>query len=254
MTRAAAVLAGVLVAACGGSPARTAPADSVGGTISVFAAASLTAAFNDEGRAFQAEHPTAPVQFNFAGSAALAAQILQGAPADVFASADLPNMQRVVDAGAAAGSPRTFASNRLQIVVAPGNPKGVKGLADLAKPGLVVVLCAPQVPCGSYAGQALARAGVKVTARSQEQDVNAVVSKIALGEADAGIVYVTDVRAAGARVQGVDIADEQNVVATYPVASLKAGPNSSGARAFIDFLLSDRGQGILAGYGFEKPR
>ncbi len=250
-------LLALALAACGGAPSAAASpaatADTVAGAVNVFAAASLGAAFKDAGAAFQARHPKASVQFNFAGSAALATQIGQGAPADVFASADMPNMQKAVDAGSVSGEARSFAANKLQIVVAPGNPKAIKGLADLGNPSTVVVLCAPAVPCGNYAGQALAKAGVKVTPRSQEQDVSAVVSKVALGEADAGIVYVTDVRAAASKVQGVDILDDQNVLATYPVAVVKGGANPAGGRAFIDFLLAPAGQGILANYGFSKP-
>lgn len=219
----------------------------------MFAAASLTAALKDEGTAFHSRHPQSSVELNFGGSTALATQINQGAAADVFAAADVANMQKVVVAGNASSTPRNFASNRLQIVVRAGNPKRIKGLADLTNPETVVVLCAPAVPCGNYAQQALAKAGVKVTPKSHEQDVNAVVSKVSLGEADAGIVYVTDVRSAGARVQGVAIPDDQNVLATYPVAGVKGGSNPAGGQAFIDFLLGDRGQDVLANYGFAKP-
>lgn len=243
----------LITCGCGGLAAAPASTDPASGALDVFAAASLTSAFNEAGAAFHAAHPKASVRFNFAGSAALAAQIDEGAPADVFASADAPNMQKVVAGGATLSVPRTFATNRLEIVVAAGNPRGIRGLADLANPALVVVLCAPAVPCGNYAGQALAAAGVKVAARSQEQDVNAVVTKVALGEADAGIVYVTDVRAGGSRVQGVEIPDSQNVVASYPVAALRGGSNARGGQAFVDFLLSAAGQGILGRYGFAKP-
>ena len=168
------------------------------------------------------------VTFNFAGSASLVTSINNGAPADVFASADTPNMDKVVNAGNATSSPANFATNKLQIVVPAGNPKGIKGLSDLANPGTVVILCAPAVPCGNYANQALTKAAVKVTPKSQEQDVNAVVSKVSLGEADAGIVYVTDVKSAGAKVQGVDIPDDQNVIASYPMATIKGGANPKG--------------------------
>jgi molybdate transport system substrate-binding protein len=249
-------LAGTLLVACGSTPPTSANStsspESVVGTISVFAAASLTAAFKDEGAAFQRKHPNASVMFNFAGSALLVTSINNGAPADVFASADAPNMEKVVNAGNVSGQPANLATNKLQIVVSAGNPKGIKGLSDLANPGTVVILCAPVVPCGNYANQALSKAAVKVTPRSQEQDVNAVVSKVSLGEADAGIVYVTDVKAAGAKVQGVDIPDEQNVIATYPIATVKGGANPTGGYAFIDFLLSSPGQAILANYGFSK--
>jgi molybdate transport system substrate-binding protein len=158
-----------------------------------------------------------------------------------------------VTAGNTISQPANFASNKLQIVVGAGIPKGIKGLPDLANPATVVVLCAPAVPCGNYANQALTKAGVKVTPKSQEQDVNAVITKVSTGEADAGIVYVTDVKAAGTKVQGVDIPDDQNVIAQYPIATVKGGSNPTSGQAFIDFLLSAPGQAILANYGFTKP-
>lgn len=247
-------LAFLAVTACGGVAARPAASPSaVSGTINVFAAASLTDAFKEIGASFQKANPAATVQLNFGGSAALVTQITQGAPADVFASADQPNMQKAADAGVLVGPPQVFAGNRLQIVVPAGNPKGIRGLADLANPSLAVVLCAPAVPCGNYAGQALAKAGVKVTAKSQEQDVKSVISKVSLGEADAGIVYVTDVKAAGSRVQAIDIPDDQNVPATYPVAVVKDGPNTAGGKAFVDYLLGATAQATLVRYGFTKP-
>jgi molybdate transport system substrate-binding protein len=256
MKRVLTALAAIFLVSCGSTPgpaaAPTATPDTISGAINVFAAASLTAAFKDEGTAFQTKHPNATVTFNFAGSTSLVTSINNGAPADVFASADQPNMDKVVNAGNASSSPANFATNKLQIVVPPGNPKGIKGLADLANPGTVVILCAPAVPCGNYANQALSKAGVKVTPKSQEQDVNAVVSKVSLGEADAGIVYVTDVKAAGAKVAGVDIPDAQNVIASYPMATVKGGPNPKGGAAFIDFVLSLPGQALLANYGFSK--
>lgn len=249
-----------MATACGGvaaQPAATPSPDPVARGIGVFAAASLTDAFNAEGEAFARRHPAARAKFNFLGSSALATQINEGAPADVFASADLPNMQRVAAAGNVDAASRIFASNRLQIVVGAGNPRAIKGLADLARPGVVAVLCAPQVPCGGYASQALRKAGVKVTPASQEQDVKGVVTKVALGEADAGIVYVTDVRAGGARVSGVDIPDDQNVVAQYPIALVKSAGNPAanpiGGRAFIDFILSREGQDVLKSFGFAPP-
>jgi molybdate transport system substrate-binding protein len=256
MKRVLTALAAMFVASCGSTPgpaaAPTATPDTVTGTINVFAAASLTAAFKDEGTAFQTKHPNATVTLNFAGSASLVTSINNGAPADVFASADTPNMDKVVKAGNATSSPANFATNKLQIVVPAGNPKGIKGLSDLANPATVVILCAPAVPCGNYANQALTKAAVKVTPKSQEQDVNAVLSKVSLGEADAGIVYVTDIKSAGAKVQGVDIPDDQNVIAAYPMATVKGGANPKGGLAFIDFVLSTAGQVILANYGFSK--
>lgn len=248
----AAVIAGVLLAACGSSspaPAATGPS----GSITVLAAASLTAALTKIGTDFQSKHPGTTVHFSFAGSATLAAQVQQGAQADVFASADQPNMQKLVDAGLVQGSPSTFARNRLEIVVGAGNPKHITGLSDLAQPGLLVVLCAAAVPCGRYALQALHQAGVTVHPASLETDVKAVTSKVALGEADTGIVYVTDVRAAGAAVQGVDIPNNLNVMATYPAVVLKDSPNAALARAFVDYLDSPAGQRTLRRYGFLGP-
>ena len=209
----------------------------------MFAAASLTDAFKAEAAAFHGGR----VQLNFGGSSTLAAQITQGAPADVFASADQASMQRVVDAGDATAR-AVFATNRLQLVVGPGNPKGIHSLADLARPGLVIVLCAPAVPCGAYAAQALGKAGVTVHPASQEQDVKAVLTKVELGEADAGIVYETDVRAAGRAAAGIDIPAGENVIADYPIALLKGA--SRAAAEFVDFVRSPDGQRILAGFGF----
>jgi molybdate transport system substrate-binding protein len=245
------VLAILLVTACGAAPATGPTAGPVSGQLTVLAAASLTDAFRDEGQAFAKEHPGTEVQFSFAGSSALATQIQQGAPADVFASADQQNLDKV--AGQVAGAQRVFAANRLQIAVAPGNPRHINSLAGLVRSDVVTVLCAPQVPCGAYALQAFKKAGVVVTPRSQETDVRAVLTKIATGEADAGVVYATDVKSSGGKVEGVDIPDAQNVAATYPVAVLKGASNPHAAEAFIDFLVSTGGQAILTRYGFQKP-
>jgi molybdate transport system substrate-binding protein len=246
---------GLVAAACSPSPSPTPPQG--GGeqprAVTVFAAASLTAAFQSIGSAVVGANPRLQAEFNFAGSSTLVAQILEGAPADVFASADQPNMQKLVDGGLLSGSPRVFATNRLEIVVPAGNPKGITGLRDLARHGLAVVLCGPAVPCGRYAAQALQRAGVSVVPASQETDVKAVVSKVALGEADAGIGYVTDVKAGGVKVQGIVIPDNQNVVAAYPIAVVKATHDGGAARAFVDFVLSPQGQRVLASFGFGGP-
>src|SRR5205823_7885259 len=201
---------------------------------------------------FQRLHPAATVHFNFAGSPTLVTQITEGAEADVFASADQANMDRVTGAGLNSGSARVFARNKLEIVVEKGNPKHVSGLADLSRPGLLVVLTGPTVPAGKYAGQALQAAGVHVTPVSQEVDVKFVVSKVALGEADAGIVYVTDVKAAGSTVDGIAIPDQYNVVASYPAVVLKGAANPVAARAFLDYLLG-AGQANLASFGFAAP-
>jgi molybdate transport system substrate-binding protein len=239
------------LAGCGGGVGTTSPsATPLSGTISVFAAASLTAAFNALGASFQGANPGLGVRFNYAGTPTLVTQIEQGAPADVFASADTPNMDRLKGDGFTTGKVRVFAHNKLEIVVAPGNPKRIAGLSDLAKPGVIYITEAPTVPAGKYALQALRMAGVTVTPKSLETDVKSVVSKIELGEADAGIVYTTDVTAAGSKVQGVPIPDADNVVATYPIVAVKAGANATAAAAFIAFVLSAAGQSKLQSFGF----
>jgi molybdate transport system substrate-binding protein len=250
-TRTAAVLAAaaLVLAACGGGSGGGAGSGSPG-ELKVFAAASLTAAFTKIGEDFTAANGGTRVTFNFAGSQALATQIQQGAPADVFASADTTNMDKVKDL---VGTPQDFASNLLAIVVEEGNPKAVKGLDDLANPDLKVVLAAPDVPAGRYAAQILGKAGVTVKPVSQEDNVKAVVTKVSLGEADAGIVYVSDVTAGGGKVEGVAIPKDQNVLATYPIATVKASRAQEGAQAFVDLVLSDRGQQVLKRYGFLPP-
>ena len=246
----------LLLGACGSSGASSpsgSPGQAPGGNLTVLAAASLTDAFKAEAARFQRDHPPVQVKFSFAGSSTLASQVQQGAPADDFASADEANMKKVQDPGLLLGAPVIFATNRLQIVVAPGNPKHIIGLAGLAGAGVAVDLCQPAVPCGTYAAQALGKAGATVKPVSQETDVKGVVIKVELGEADAGIVYATDVMAAGSKVTGIDIPDDQNVVARYPVAVLKVSTNAAAARAFNDFILSSDGQAILRGYGFSAP-
>lgn len=223
------------------------------GTLNVFAAASLTASFRTLGAAFEASHPGTKVAFNFAGSPTLVQQIREGAPADVFASADEANMQKLVDAGEVGETPQVFAQNLLQIAVAKGNPHDIAGLADLAKPGLIVVLCGETVPCGRYALEAFAKAGIKPPAGSREVDVKSVVSKVTLGEADAGIVYVTDVRAAGDKIEGVGLASTHNVTARYPIVALRTAAHAAAARDFVAFVLSDAGASTLESYGFRKP-
>ena len=223
------------------------------GDVTVFAAASLTAAFTELGEAFTAENPGADVTFNFAASSELVAQIVEGAPADVFASADASNMAKLTDADLTATVAEVFASNLMEIIVGPGNPAGITGVADLANENLIVVVCAPEVPCGQYAEQVFHAAGVTVTPKSLEENVKAVVSKVSLGEADAGVVYQTDVTAAGDKASGVDIPADINVVAQYPIAVTKEAPNVEGARAFIAFVQSERGQEIIATYGFLAP-
>lgn len=241
----------VSVAACGGddAPATSTPE----GPLTVFAAASLTESFTALAEAFTEEHPDVSVTTNFAASSELVTQITQGAPADVYAAADEANMRRLVDADEADGEPVPFATNRLQIIVEAGNPLGIERLDDLADPDLVFVTAAPEVPIGRYASEVLDAAGVTVTPRSLEENVRGVVGKVVLGEADAGIVYATDVLAAGDRAAGVDIPDELGVVARYPIAVTAASANPVTARAFVDFVTSDAGQSILAELGFGPP-
>jgi molybdate transport system substrate-binding protein len=223
------------------------------GTVVVFAAASLTEAYTEIGAAFSAAHPDLDVTFDFASSAELVAQIDEGAPADVFASADQANMDRLVATGGTAGVPQVFATNSLQIIVEAGNPKGITTVADLARDDVVVLTCAPEVPIGRYAAQVLSRAGVAVEPASLEENVKGIVAKVTIGEADAGIVYRTDVIAAGDAAEGVDIPPDLNVTATYPVVVTKDAANPVGARAFVDFLLGPQGQDILARHGFGSP-
>src|SRR5256884_2469511 len=191
------------------------------------------------------------VSYSYAGTQTLTSQLTQGAQADVFASADAAHMTTLQNAGLIAGTSKVFARNRLEIAVAKGNPKGIHGLADLARSGLVVVLADPSVPAGKYAQQALAKAGVTVKPASLELQVTAVLSKVAVGEADAGIVYVSDVVTSG-KVDGVAIPDSQNVIAAYPIATLKDAQNKGAATDFIGFVLSPDGQSILKASGFES--
>jgi molybdate transport system substrate-binding protein len=179
-----------------------------------------------------------------------AGQILQGAPVDVFASADQANMAKLVDGGQASGTPVVFAKNTMAIIVAPGNPKGITTLADLSNPDLVVVLGAPEVPAGQYAATVLENAGVAVTPKSFESSVQAVVTKVTAGEADAGIVFATDVKAAGSNAAGVEIPADVNVIAEYPIVMTTSSTNQSLATAFINFVMSPAGQKILADAGF----
>jgi molybdate transport system substrate-binding protein len=251
--RFAPVVAAVLLAACGssGGNASTSPSASpLNGTVAVFAAASLTDAFNALGTSFHGANSGVTTKFNFAGTPTLVTQIEQGAPADVFASADITNMDKLTADGFTTGTSQVFARNKLEIVLAPGNPKGITGLADLAKPGVIYITEAPTVPAGKYALQALKLAGVTVTPKSLETDVKSVVGKIELGEADAGIVYTTDVTAAGSKVTGVPIPDAHNVIATYPIVAVKTTTNAAAANAFIAYVVSAAGQAKLQSYGF----
>lgn len=229
-----------------GSPA-------LSGSLNVFAAASLTGAFGSAGRTLQAAHPSLRITYDFAGSNTLVTQIEQGAPADVFASADVANMNRLVRDGLVA-TPVTFARNRLEIAVAPGNPKHISGLADLARPGVSVVLPAEGVPAGDYARQVLTRLHLSVTPRSLETDVKSAIAKVVAGEADATVVYVTDVRAAGSSVTGIDIPDPVQPDITYPIAVVRSSHHQAAARAFVASAVSGTVQDALESAGFLQPR
>lgn len=245
-------VAGILLAvlASADAPARAEDTDAPR-EVAVFAAASLSDAFRDIAAVLRETHPRTAVTFNFAGSSTLATQIVEGAPADVFAAADEASMQTLVAAGAVKAPVRIFATNRLAIVVPRGNPQRIASLADLTRPGLTIALAAPQVPAGRYAAEAFAKAGLAVPAASQEVDVRAVLTRVAMDEADAGIVYVTDARAAGDRVALVPIPDAHNVIARYPIAALASRGNDG--QAFVDGVLSAAGQAILARFGFLPP-
>ena len=214
----------------------------------MFAAASLTDAFEEIATAF-ADGEDVDVELNFLASSDLAAQIIEGAPADVFASADEASMARITHGGLAE-APVVFAENRMSIAVQSGNPKGIQSLGDLEDPELVVVLCNEECPAGDYAGEILDDAAVAIEPDSLEADVRGVLMRVGLGEADAGIVYATDV-AADPSVEGVDIPEEHNVVATYPIAALKAAHGD--ARVFVDFVQSEPARRILGEYGFGVP-
>lgn len=246
----------VLIAAsvgCGGDDAGRPVGGGPSGPITVLAASSLTDAFDALAAAFEDRYPEAAVVVSYAASSELATQVIEGAPADVYASADQANMDRVVEAEALAGEPVAFATNRLQIIVESGNPLGISSLDDLARPDVLFVTTAPEVPIGRYTVEVLDAAGVSVTPRSYEENVRAVVGKVMLGEADAGIVYATDVRAAGDRAAGVDIPDDVNVLAPYPIAVTSSSANAVTAEAFVEFVTSDAGLELLGEYGFGAP-
>lgn len=222
------------------------------GTITVFAASSLQEAFTTLGHQFERGHPGSTVTFDFDASSTLAEQITQGAPADVFASASPTNMEQVAKTGDA-GSPANFVSNVMEVAVPPDNPAGIRRISDLAKAGVKVALCAPEVPCGAVAHEVFNNAGIRVNATTLEPDVKSTLTKVELGEVDAGMVYVTDVRAAGSKVKGVRIPDNVNASTDYPIAALPTGPNPEGGKAFVRYVLSPAGARVLSADGFRKP-
>jgi molybdate transport system substrate-binding protein len=255
--------ASVLLAGCGatsgadvvapstaGSQAASDPAAT--GQITVFAAASLSEVFTTLGAQFEQANPGTTIAFSFGASSTLALQITQGAPADVFASASGTNMDTVVSAKAADTS-TAFAKNVMEIAVPPDNPAHVATLADLAKHGVKVALCLPDVPCGAVAAKVFTNAGIAVTAVTLEADVKATLTKVELGEVDAGVVYVTDVRAAGGKVAGITIPADVNASTSYPIAALTASKNPQLATAFVEYVLSPQGQSALTAAGFQKP-
>lgn len=242
---------GLTACASGDSePSSTPSSDAIGGEVTVFAAASLTEAFTEIGEGFEAAYPDASVQFSFAGSTTLAQQIIQGAPAGVYASANVAQMQKVVDADLVVGEPTVFVQNKLQIVVPKGNPANVEGLSDFGNKELKIAICAEEVPCGAAAREAFAAAGITPSADTLEQDVKAVLTKVALGEADAGLVYVTDVASAGGDVKGIDFPEADQAVNNYPIVVLKDAPNPATANAFMAYVLSPDGQAVLKEFGF----
>ena len=221
-------------------------------TLTVYAAASLTASFEELEKQFEDAHPEVDVKLDLDGSSALVARISEGAEADVFASADTANMDKLVEADLADGDPSEFATNTLMIAVPPGNPAGVTGLADLAKDGLNLVLCQPEVPCGSAAHQIADGAGVELKPVSEVENVKQVLSAVEEGEADAGLVYVTDVTDAGDKVEGIEFDEADTVVNHYPIVAVEGSKNADVAREWIDFVLGD-GQSVLEAAGFGPP-
>lgn len=252
-----------LLAGCGGSDTADTTSNSsstsnsadsaLTGDLTVFAAASLKATFTELGEQFEAANPGTNVEFSFAGSSDLVTQLTQGAPADVFASADTANMTKAVDAGLIDGTPVNFATNTLTIVTAPGNPKNITSFADLADPANLTVVCAPQVPCGSAAKKIEDATGTTIPAVSEESAVTDVLGKVTSGQADAGLVYVTDASGAGSAVTAVPFAESSGAVNTYPIAELKSSENAVAAAAFVDLVTGDQGRKVLADAGFAQP-
>jgi molybdate transport system substrate-binding protein len=219
----------------------------------VFAAASLKSTFSTLGQQFESAHPGTTVTFSFAGSADLVSQLQQGAPADVFASADTATMTKATAADLVAGTPRDFATNTLEIAVPPDNPARIGSFADLARPGVELVVCAPAVPCGAAAQKVEAATGVALKPVSEENAVTDVLTKVETGEADAGLVYTTDVKGAGDKVRGVTFPEARSAVNTYPIATLRASRNADLAQQFTALVTGRAGQQVLADAGFARP-
>ncbi|MFD8048792.1 molybdate ABC transporter substrate-binding protein [Streptomyces chartreusis] len=235
------------------SSASASASDKLSGEVTVFAAASLKESFTTLGKEFEKEHPGTKVTFSFGGSDALAASITGGAPADVFASASPKTMKIVTDAGDAAGTPATFVRNQLEIATLPGNPDKIASLKDLTKSDLKVVLCDKTVPCGAAAEKAIEAGKLKLTPVSYEEDVKSALNKVVLKEADAAVVYKTDVKAAGDKVEGVEFPESADAINDYPITVLKESQNSDAAKAFIALVQSADGQKVLSEAGFLQP-
>jgi molybdate transport system substrate-binding protein len=259
----AAGLAVLTAAGCSSSPSgsssttppsttSSAPASASTTSITVFAAASLQGTFTQLGKQFDAAHPGDTVKFNFGPSSGLATDITNGAPADVFASAAPKNMDTVVAAGDATG-PKDFAKNEMEVAVPPSNPAKVTSVTDLAKSSTKVALCQPQVPCGAVAAEVFKNASLTVKPVTLQADVKSVLTQVELGNVDAGMVYVTDVKAAGSKVKGVVIPASDNASTLYPIATVNSSKNKSQAQAFVAYVLSPAGQKVLKTAGFEKP-
>ncbi|ASR38214.1 molybdate ABC transporter substrate-binding protein [Prauserella marina] len=248
-SRLAAVLGAVLVTSACGAASQGGQGD--GTTLNVFAAASLTESFGVLEKRFEDDNPGVDVKLNLAGSSKLVQQIQEGAPADVFASADEKNMDKAVESGDVEGEPTVFATNTLTIAVPKGNPKGITSFADLAKEDLTVIVCAPQVPCGSATEKVEQAAGVALSPASEEQDVKAVLTKVEAGEADAGLVYVTDVN--GRNVDHVDFPEADEAVNRYPIAVLAGSSESDLAARFTELVLGEAGRQELGKAGFGSP-
>jgi molybdate transport system substrate-binding protein len=251
-------LAVVALAGCSSSSSSSAPAASTSsststtGSITVFAAASLMGTFTQLGKQFETAHPGDTVKFSFGPSSGLATEITSGAPADVFASAATANMDTVVSAGDAS-NPQNFAKNIMEVAVPPNNPAKVKSVNDLAKKSVKTALCQPQVPCGVVAAEVFKNVGITVKPVTLQADVKSVLSQVELGNVDAGMVYVTDVMAAGTKVKGVTIPAADNASTLYPIATITSSKHESEAQAFVAYVLSPAGQQVLTAAGFEKP-
>jgi molybdate transport system substrate-binding protein len=245
--------AATALTACGSNPSTgpSASPDPLSGSITVFAASSLTSAFNTAEKALEVDHPGFSAQYSYGSSQALVTQLISGAPADVIATANTSTMQQLVAKGLV-NTPQALCKNKLEIIVAPGNPKSIKTLADLATPGLAVVLAAPGVPVGDYSTKALAAAHITVTPKSLQLDDALVVEQVESGDADAALVFVTDVVTAGTKVTGVPIPDAQNVIGTYEIAALKASTHAAGAQAFVSDAVSGDVHTQLLADGFLK--